>query len=117
MHVHVQLKGQRRALPPLFLSDFPPHLEATLGLGLLRCECARARLTPQAGQNADVGLVQERQGVVADVQVRKVRDEVVPHQEAHQNPVIDYPLQVVSGAQVVLKKRTQTPAVSLEVPA
>lgn len=52
-------------------------------------------LTPELGQHADVGAVKQRQSVVVDVQVRQVRDEVVAHQEAHQDPVVDDPFQVV----------------------
>lgn len=52
-------------------------------------------LTPELGQHADVGAVKQRQSVVVDVQVRQVRDEVIAHQEAHQDPVVDDPLQVV----------------------
>lgn len=43
------------------------------------CVC----LTPQAGQNTDVGLVQQRQCVMADVKMREVRDKIVSHEEAH----------------------------------
>lgn len=42
---------------------------------------------------------------MADVQMRKVRDEIIPDEEAHQNPVIYYPLQVIIRAEVVLKEK------------
>lgn len=40
-------------------------------------------LTPQTRQHTDVGLVQQWQSIVTDVEIREVRDEVVSHQEAH----------------------------------
>lgn len=43
------------------------------------CAC----LTAKAWQNTDVGLVEQRQSIVTDVKMREVRDEIVPHQEAH----------------------------------
>lgn len=42
---------------------------------------------------------------MADVQMRKVRDEIISDEEAHQNPVIYYPLQVIIRAEVVLKEK------------
>lgn len=59
-------------------------------------------LTIKAGQHTDVSLIQQRQSIVIYVKMRKVRDEVVPHEEAHQNPVIYYLLQVIIGAQMML---------------
>ena len=47
------------------------------------CVCVCVCLTPQAGQNTDVGLVQQRQCVMADVKMREVRDKIVSHKEAH----------------------------------
>lgn len=40
-------------------------------------------LTPKTGQYTDVGLIEQWQSVVADVKVRKVRDEIISHEEAH----------------------------------
>jgi len=42
------------------------------------------------------------QSIVIDVQVRKMRDEVIPHQEPHQNPVIYNPLQVILKRDLIL---------------
>lgn len=45
--------------------------------------CAFVFLTPQARPNTDVGLVQQWQSIMIDVKMRKVRNEIVSHKEAH----------------------------------
>lgn len=59
-------------------------------------------LTPQTGQHANVSSIEQWQCIVIDVQVRKMRDEVIPYQETHQNPVIYDPLQVVLKRDLIL---------------
>ena len=66
-----------------------------------------ALLTPERGQHTDVGAVEQRQSVVVDVQVRQVRDEVVAHQETHQDPVVDDPLQVIFKGDLFLRGDTR----------
>lgn len=46
---------------------------------------------------------------MVDVKIRKVRDEIVPHEEAHQDPVVYYPLQVIIRTKVILKKTNRQP--------
>lgn len=58
----------------------------------MRCDWLMDWLTPQTGQHADVSSIEQRQCIMIDVQVRKMRDEVIPHQETHQNPVVYDPL-------------------------
>lgn len=42
---------------------------------------------------------------MVDVEMRKMRDEVVSHEEAHEDPVIYYSLQVIFWTNVILKNQ------------
>lgn len=56
-------------------------------------------LTIQLGQDFDVGLVEQWQSVVVNVDVRQMGKEVVAHKKAHQHPVVDDALHVVGERQ------------------
>lgn len=64
-----------------------------------------ACLTPNRGQHFDVGPVEQGQGVLVNVQMRQMRDEIVPHQETHQDPVVYDPLQIVLERDLLLGER------------
>ncbi len=68
----------------------------------MRCDLRGGWLTAQTGQHADVSSIEQWQCIVIDVQVRKMRDEVIPHQKTHQNPVVYDPLQVVLKRDLIL---------------
>lgn len=51
---------------------------------------------------------------MADVEMRKVRDEIVAYKEAHENPVIYDPLQVIRRAEVVLREKKKESGVIVE---
>lgn len=50
--------------------------------------------TIQRGQNLNIGLVQQRKGIIVDVDVRKMGNEIVPNEKTHQHPVVHYALDV-----------------------
>ncbi len=75
----------------------------------MRCDLRGGWLTAQTGQHADVSSIEQWQCIVIDVQVRKMRDEVIPHQKTHQNPVVYDPLQVVLKRDLILMEMNLWP--------